>query len=81
MRDAGSGLPSGKLLAKSEWHPLLKDRLLVLLQRLETDFSLTVGDNIGQKLANRALLDTPIIELSDPASGQEEPGMCPWFIK
>ncbi|SDI86925.1 Superfamily I DNA or RNA helicase [Bradyrhizobium sp. Rc2d] len=73
VRDADSGLPSGRLLAKSEWHPLLKARLLVLLERLVTDFSLTLADSIGQKLANKALLDTPITELSDLVSSQGEP--------
>ncbi|WP_342736917.1 ATP-dependent helicase [Bradyrhizobium sp. B117] len=73
VRDADRGLPSGKLLAKSEWHPLLKARLLVLLQRLEADFSLKLGDSIGQKLANKALLDAPIIELSDLATDQGKP--------
>lgn len=73
VRDVDSGLPSGKLPAKSEWHPLLKARLLALLQRLAIDFSLTLADSVGQKLANKALLDTPITELSDLAGSQGAP--------
>ncbi|MFK4653131.1 superfamily I DNA/RNA helicase [Bradyrhizobium japonicum] len=72
VRDADNGLPSGKLLAKSQWHPLLKARLLALLQRLEIEFLLAPADSVGQKLANKALFDAPIIELSDLASGQGE---------
>ncbi|QQO15319.1 hypothetical protein JJB99_03795 [Bradyrhizobium diazoefficiens] len=73
VRGADDGLPSGKLLAKSQWHPLLKARLLALLQRLETEFSLAPADNVGQKLANKALSDAPIIELSDLAGNQSGP--------
>lgn len=73
VRDADRGLPSGKLLGKSQWHPLLKARLQALLHQLEAEFSLTPSDSFGQKLANKALLDAPIIELPDLVSGHGDP--------
>jgi superfamily I DNA/RNA helicase len=72
VRDADAGLPSGELLAKSEWHPLLKVRLTTLLQQMESEFSLGLAESIGQKLANKALSDVPITELSDLVSGQDK---------
>ncbi|MGE0290101.1 MAG: UvrD-helicase domain-containing protein [Bradyrhizobium sp.] len=65
VRDPDDGLPQGRLLAKSEWHPLLKARVTALLERLEVEFSLKSGANIGNKLASKALLDMPIVEIPD----------------
>jgi hypothetical protein len=73
VRDPVNGLPSGQLPASTEWHPLLKVRLTALLEHLEATFSLKRGDNIGQKLANKALSDAPIVEIPDPASGSSDP--------
>ena len=73
VRDPDAGLPSGKLLASSEWHPLLRTRITGILQRLENEFSFKLGDNLGQKLANKALLNAPIVELPDLASGLSDP--------
>lgn len=72
VRDFDVGLPPGKLLAKSEWHPLLKTRVTALLERLETEFSLKLADNIGNKLASKALSDVPIVEIPDLGGGPSE---------
>jgi superfamily I DNA/RNA helicase len=72
VRDFDDGLPEGKLLTKSKWHPLLKARVTALLERLETEFSLKPGDNIGNKLASKALLDVPIVEIPDLGGGPSE---------
>lgn len=73
VRNPDTGLPSGTLLASSEWHPLFKARITSFLQRLETTFQLKQGENIGQKLANKALSNAPIVELPDLAGGLSEP--------
>jgi len=67
-RDAETGLPAGALVADTEWHPLLISRVKALLPRLETDFSLKPADNLGNKLAKKALLNKPIIQLPDLAA-------------
>jgi hypothetical protein len=68
MRDVDSGLPSGSLLADTQWHPLLVKRVKLLLARLVADFSLTTADNVGNKLAKKELLNKPIIQPPDLAS-------------
>lgn len=68
-RDSASGLPSGNLVADTEWHPLLLARIKALLPRLEKEFELKPADNLGNKLARKELLNKPIIQLPDLASG------------
>jgi hypothetical protein len=67
MRDA-DGLPSGSLVADTEWHPLLTKRVKLLLTQLEKNFSLTIADNVGNKLAKKALLNQPIVQAPDLAA-------------
>ena len=67
-RDPVTGLPAGTLLADTEWHPLLVGRVKALLQRIEADFALKPADNLGNKLAKKALLHKPIIQLPDLVS-------------
>jgi hypothetical protein len=68
-RDAQYGLPSGTLIADVEWHPLLVKRVKALLADLEAKYGLKPGENLGMKLAKKALLNKPIIDLPDLASG------------
>ncbi len=68
MRDADAGFPLGSLLADTQWHPLLVERLKLLLARLAADFSLTTAENVGNKLAKKALLHKPIIQAPDLAA-------------
>lgn len=67
-RDATSGLPSGTLIADTQWHPLLVTRVKALLVELETGYSLKRADNIGNKLAKKALLNKPLIDIPDLVS-------------
>ena len=67
-RDASSGLPSGTLIADKEWHPLLVKRVRELLVELEAKYALKPAANIGNKLAKKALLSKPIIEMPDLAT-------------
>lgn len=67
-RDAKYGLPSGTLIADQEWHPALVTRVKALLVNLQSTYGLRPGENIGNKLAKKALLNKPIIELHDLAS-------------
>jgi hypothetical protein len=53
-KDAKTGVPSGELLADTQWHPLLGARVRQLLSQLENELDLTAAENIGNKLANAA---------------------------
>jgi hypothetical protein len=68
-RDANDGLPSGKLVADAEWHPLLVKRVKALLDSLDKQFGLRTGENVGLKLKKTNLLNNPIIDMPDLASG------------
>lgn len=67
-REAASGLPSGALTANTQWHPLLVTRVKALLIELETNYALRPAENIGKKLAKKALLSKPLVEMSDLVS-------------
>lgn len=67
VRDPVGGLPTGTLAASTKWHPLLLERVKVLLQRLSDVYGFEVADNLGAKLAKRALEDRPLIEGPDLA--------------
>jgi len=68
-RDAGSGLPSSSLIADAKWHPLLLQRIKVLLGRLESSFGLKATDNIGRKLSKKALPNLPLATTPEIAEG------------
>lgn len=67
-RDPVSGLPSGTLIADTQWHPLLVARVRALLVELERGYALQPADNIGSKLARKALLNVALIEQPDLVS-------------
>jgi hypothetical protein len=67
VREPETGLPSGTLLADTEWHPLMAGRAKTFVAKLSSDFGLRVGDNLGQKLAKKALESKPLIQLPDLA--------------
>jgi hypothetical protein len=67
-RSSKEGLPAGSLLADTEWHPLLVDRVKKLLAHLDAKMGLKSADNIGNKLAKRDLLHKPLIAVPDLAS-------------
>jgi hypothetical protein len=68
VRDYETGLPPGSLKALSEWHPLLLDRCKQLLQALSQDFGLTYCSTVGQRLAKKALKDSPLVPAPDLAA-------------
>ena len=68
-RNAASGLPSSSLVADAQWHPLLLERIKVLLAWLETNFGLKTTDNVGRKLSRKALLNVPLASAEDLADG------------
>ena len=67
VRDMDHGLPSAALVADSEWHPKLCDRARKLVAKLESEFGLKSGENLGQKLAKRALENRPLAQIPDLA--------------
>lgn len=67
VRDPETGLPSSTLLADTEWHPLLCVRARGLLDELEAGFGLKPGENLGNKLAKKALEHRPLAEIADLA--------------
>lgn len=69
-RDAATGIPSAALVADTQWHPLLFTRVKALLTTLETKFGLTPADNLGQKLAKKALPNAPLMVVQDLAAEQ-----------
>jgi hypothetical protein len=71
VREPTTGLPSATLLADTQWHPQLTNRVKALVGQLQAEFGLKPGDNLGNKLAKKALLNQPLIQLPDLA----EPGV------
>jgi superfamily I DNA/RNA helicase len=67
VRDPKTGLPSSSLIADTDWHPLLCERVRALLARLEQEYGLKPGANLGNKLAKRELEHRPLTEMSDLA--------------
>jgi len=72
VKNPATGLPSATLKAVTEWHPLLLARVKELIARLETLFALKPGENLGNKLARKALVDTPLMRAAD-ANALESP--------
>ena len=68
VRDAENGLPSGHLLADTEWHPLLVKRVKAFLKELETAFAFAPADNLGNKLAKKELKAKSLIQAADLGS-------------
>lgn len=59
-RDTANGLPSSRLPAKSDWHPLLVTRVRSLMNDIQQDFDLNMVGNMGRKLASTKLPETPL---------------------
>ncbi len=70
VRDPLNGLPSGTLLADTQWHPAMSQRAKSFVTKLAADHGLTVAENLGNKLAKRALENRPLIQLPDLAQIQ-----------
>lgn len=70
-RNPDTGLPAGGLTADTQWHPLLLLRTKALLAILDQDFGLKVADNLGNKLAKKALPSAPLVTGGDLAAEKE----------
>jgi superfamily I DNA/RNA helicase len=70
VKDPVVGLPSANLKAATQWHPLLVTRVKDLVVRLEKLFCLKPGENLGQKLAKKALSDLPLWQGVNPDPSQ-----------
>lgn len=66
-RDPDAGLPAGTLLADTEWHPLMSTRVKAFIETLVRECGVSAGENLGQKLAKKALDNRPLIQLPDLA--------------
>jgi hypothetical protein len=55
IKDRDHGLPSSSLLAKDQWHPLLKQRVPALLQRLEAVAQVTHSETWTRNLTVKDL--------------------------
>jgi len=64
-RDPVAGLPSGSLLAETQWHPALVARVKALLGKLEQDLDLSQAKNIGNKLKKTGLVNKVLIQQPD----------------
>ena len=69
-RDAEAGLPSSRLPAMNDWHPLLLARVRALLNGIQQDFGLAPVDNLGRKLARTDLPAAPLNAGVDLAADQ-----------
>lgn len=69
-RDANSGLPSSRLLADTQWHPQLLERVKVLLATIEQEHGMKPADNVGKKLSKRDLPNASIMSADDLGSNQ-----------
>jgi len=67
-RNQEQGLPASSLLADTQWHPLLVPRVKALLDRLQQQFGLLPGDNVGNRLKKTELLNRPLQPAADLAT-------------
>lgn len=72
-RNPDSGLPAATLIGDTQWHPLLLERTRALLTQIAQGFGLVSTDNLGNKLARRALPNTPLIAAADLAANDDVP--------
>lgn len=70
-RNPDTGLPNAGLTVDTQWHPLLLARMKALLAVLDQDFGLKVADNLGNKLAKKALPNAPLMTQSDLAAEKD----------
>ena len=70
-RDPDLGLPASSLVADTQWHPLLVPRVKALLDRLQKQFGLLPGDNVGNRLKKTKLLNRPLQPATDLATEQQ----------
>lgn len=72
-RNDETGLPSSKLLAKTEWHPKLVTNVRTLLAEIDKQFGLKAAGTLGNKLAKKGLLDIALT--GAVAAEKQDPGI------
>ena len=70
-RNPDEGLPASSLVADTQWHPLLVQRVKALLDRLQMQFGLLPVDKVGNKLKKTKLLNRPLQAAADLATEQQ----------
>ena len=70
-RNPDTGLPAAGLTADTQWHPLLLARTKALLAVLDQDFGLKKAENLGNKLAKKALPSAPLMTGGDLAAEKD----------
>ncbi len=65
IRSPEVGLPSATLVADSEWHPLLLERVKSFVGQVADKFGLEPGANLGNKLARKKLTNLPLLQTPD----------------
>lgn len=69
VRDPVAGLPSAALVADTVWHPQLNSRVRAVIARMVADFGFEAAANLGQRLANKKLINKPLV--AAPSLGAE----------
>lgn len=64
-RDPKAGLPSASLTADAQWHPQLVANVKILLEKLQTEFGLTLAAKIGLKLKKTGLPNVALASAKD----------------
>lgn len=67
VRDTVAGLPSGSLVANTEWHAALLPRARALVEGLCGSFGLTAAESLGLRLKKTDLLGKPLVPPLDLA--------------
>lgn len=70
-RNPDQGLPASSLIADTEWHPRLVPRVKALLDRLQKQYGLLPGDNVGNRLKKTELLNRALQPPADLATAEQ----------
>jgi UvrD-like helicase family protein len=71
VRNSDTGLPLASLVAETEGHPLLVERVRTLLDSVRTDFGFQSVGHLGNKLAKKKLSNTALAALG-AVEGQDK---------
>ncbi|WP_036188279.1 ATP-dependent helicase [Marinimicrobium agarilyticum] len=70
LRSINDGLPSAFLEGSTTWHPLVKERLIRLLDTIEEKYGYSKTSNIGNKLSRKRLTEEPLMLDPELALGE-----------
>ena len=71
LRSMDDGLPSAFLKGSCTWHPLVKERLIKLLDTIEEKYGYSKVSNIGNKLSKKGLTEEPLMLDPELALGEK----------